>query len=70
VRSDIFGFGSTMYEIMTGSSPYEELYDEEVASLFLDKRFPSVTGIFCGDLIMRCWREEAETAREIYDALR
>lgn len=69
-HSDLFALGSTIFEIMTSSSPYEEIPDEEVSPLYLEKKFPSVARIICGQLIGRCWREEADSAEEVYVALR
>lgn len=34
VQTDIFAFGSTLYEIMTGTRPYHDLADEEVEEPF------------------------------------
>lgn len=34
IKSDLFAFGSTMYYIMTGREPYEDLPDDEVAAKF------------------------------------
>jgi len=69
-RSDLVALGSTIYEIMTGFRPYDEVADEEVSSLFLETRFPDVVGLIYGEIIDRCWRGEANSAREVYVELR
>jgi len=59
-----------IYEIMTGASPHEGVPDEELSFLYLEKSFPDVTGLVCGELIKRCWHEEIDSAEEMYNALR
>ena len=43
---------------MTGSSPHEDVSDEELSLAYLEKRFPEVAGLVCGELIARCWHGE------------
>lgn len=70
VKSDLFALGSTLYEIMTGRSPYEETPSDEVERLYEAQQFPDVTSIPCGELIRRCWRGEANSAHEIEKAIK
>lgn len=34
-RTELFALGSTTYEVMTGSKPYQDLSDHEVSAAFL-----------------------------------
>ncbi|KAK4235065.1 kinase-like domain-containing protein [Achaetomium macrosporum] len=69
-RTDLFALGSTIYEIMTGRQPYEELSDEEVEARYSRKIFPSVQGVPCGRVIMDYWRCEIQTAEEAMKLLK
>jgi len=69
VHDDLYGFGSTIYSIMTGQSPFQELPSNEVKKLYKAHKFPDVTGIPCGEIIKRCWRYEFVSAQEIYDLI-
>lgn len=66
-RSDIFGLGSTTYEIMTGESPYGESDSDEVVRLYEAKEFPTITGTPCDTFIRQCWSGEITSAQEAYD---
>ncbi|OBT87958.1 hypothetical protein VE02_04514 [Pseudogymnoascus sp. 03VT05] len=65
-RTEVFALGSLFYEIMTGGEPYAELGDEEVTERFGSKEFPDVGGLVCGDVMMKCWLGEVESAEEVY----
>ena len=59
VQGDIFAFGSLVYEIMTGESPYEGKDGDEVRALFLKNIFPETTQLGpLGHIIDKCWRGE------------
>jgi serine/threonine protein kinase len=64
VQTDIFALGSTIYEIMTGKQPYDELDDDEVESRYSRQMFPSVQSMHCGQITMGCWRGHIRTAEE------
>ncbi|RAK97423.1 kinase-like protein [Aspergillus ibericus CBS 121593] len=63
VRTDIFAFGSTLYEIETGEKPYHELEKtlnagnlmRRVEQLFAMGEYPRVDTLVLGDVILRCW---------------
>jgi serine/threonine protein kinase len=69
IQDDLFGFGSTIYSIMTGKYPFQELPSSEVENLYKSDKFPDVTGILCGEIIERCWRCEFVSAQEIFDLI-
>ncbi|PIA16517.1 kinase-like protein [Coemansia reversa NRRL 1564] len=45
VKSEIFALGSTMYEIMQGKKPYNNLDDEEVEKRYRSQEFPDTSNI-------------------------
>ncbi|OIW30486.1 kinase-like protein, partial [Coniochaeta ligniaria NRRL 30616] len=64
VRTDLFALGSTIYEIMTGRQPYDDLPDDEVETRYSQQIFPPVQGVHCEQVIMACWRGEVSSAKE------
>ncbi|KFZ11063.1 hypothetical protein V502_07765 [Pseudogymnoascus sp. VKM F-4520 (FW-2644)] len=70
VATELFALGSTIYEIMTGKQPYVELRDEEVTALFVQKCFPPVDHLPCGDIIMKCWLSEVHSAKDAYTLIK
>jgi serine/threonine protein kinase len=69
VRKDLLALGSTIYEIMTGESPYPEQANSEVKRQFEARQFPNLTGILCGECIRQCWLGEVNSAQEVYDII-
>ena len=65
VQQDLYSFGSTIYNIMTGKPPFQELPSDKVRELYKGYQFPDVTGLLCGEIIERCWRCEIASAQEI-----
>lgn len=70
VRSDLFALGSTIYEIMTGNMPYEELPSSEVARLYKTGEFSDLTQTLCGEYIRQCWHGEVHSAQEVYNLIK
>lgn len=64
--TELFALGSLVYEIMTGREPYAEVKDDEVEALFVEKKFPPVDDLPCGDVMMKCWLGEVKSAEEVY----
>lgn len=72
VEEDLFALGSTIYYIVTGKAPFEELPDDQVTERFLNGTFPDLTNLLCEEVIILCWHCKAYSAqaiREIVDAL-
>ncbi|KAJ5901456.1 hypothetical protein N7495_001984 [Penicillium taxi] len=69
VATDLFALGSTLYEISTGTSPYEEIPSDEVERLFLQKEFPDISGLLCGQIIQQCWLSQVDSAAEVQTAI-
>ncbi|EME38030.1 hypothetical protein DOTSEDRAFT_83933 [Dothistroma septosporum NZE10] len=70
VRSDLFAFGSTMYELMTGSHPYPDLDGDEVEGRFSKGQFPDTSMLAGGSIIKDCWEQQYATAKEVESDLR
>ena len=69
VKSDLFAFGCTLYEIMTGKEPYAEVHEHKVLELYKQKLFPDVDGLCCGDVILDCWNCKFSSAAEILERI-
>ncbi|KAJ5237081.1 hypothetical protein N7489_007172 [Penicillium chrysogenum] len=48
---------------MTGSYPYEEVSSDEVEKLYDVQRFPDVSSVVCGAMVMQCWRRQCHAQR-------
>jgi serine/threonine protein kinase len=74
VSTDLLAFGSTMYEIMTGTQPFAELdgggEGDEVQQRYMRQEFPSVEGIACGQIIRNCWTCSFDSAKAVDLAIR
>ncbi|KAE8131263.1 kinase-like protein [Aspergillus pseudotamarii] len=63
IKTDIFAFGSTLFEIETGEKPYQELEKtlgagklmRRVEHLFAMGEYPRVDMLVLGGVILRCW---------------
>lgn len=70
VEDDLFGLGSTIFFIMTGEIPFQDLPSDEVEKNYKAQVYPNVTNITCGDVIRKCWDSEVESAQEVYEYIR
>jgi len=79
---DIFGMGSVLYTILTGTWPYktspggfakvEDRLDWEERTVYPNFRagkFPDVKHQPGGDVILKCWMRQYATARDALTAL-
>lgn len=73
--TEIFAFGSALYEMVTGRGPYAgdfatEVFDSEVESHFRNKQFPDVTGLrVLGKIIAGCWNLDFSTMAEVLECV-
>ncbi|KAL2756301.1 hypothetical protein ACRALDRAFT_1070619 [Sodiomyces alcalophilus JCM 7366] len=65
VEEDLFALGSTIYFIMTGKAPFEDLPDDVVEKKYLDGVFPDLKGVPCGEIIALCWQRKVLSALAI-----
>jgi len=78
---DIFSLGSVLYAIVKGHWPFRtdtgpftsmeemEEYEASVDACFASGKFPSVEGLFGGDIILGCWDGTFSKASEIMAAV-
>lgn len=67
VEADIFAFGSTLYTIVTGQSPYHDLSDYEIDERFVHGSFPQTDSLGpLGKIISKCWRDEYPDAKSVH----
>ncbi|KAF2271386.1 kinase-like protein [Westerdykella ornata] len=67
VEEDLFALGSTIYYIVMGKAPFDDLPDGEVEKRYLNGEFPDLAGVPCRRIIELCWRQEARSAELIRD---
>ena len=65
VKSDLFALGSSLYQLMTDSLPYEDEEDDLIATNFANNVFPKVDHISIGRVIMACWLGHYRSADDI-----
>lgn len=66
VDTEIFAFGSFLYEMITRVQPHNSFTDGEIEERFRRKDFPDVKHLKAlGLVIMRCWNLEFATMAEI-----
>ena len=77
---DIFSLGSIFYTILTGHWPYkppgpfetaEEKfeYQRNVNFLFSQRKYPDVTGLIGGKVVVGCWTREYKTVKDVLRVL-
>lgn len=69
VQEDLYALSSTIYTIMTGHFPFQEVPSDDFEEHHKAHGFPDVTGIPCGETIKRCWLGEFASAQEIYHSI-
>lgn len=69
MKSDLFALGSSIFEILTGTSPYHELPSDEVERLYEEENFPDVTKLPFGEVIMNCWLCRYSSAKEVNELI-
>ena len=73
IKTEIFAFGSTLFEIETGEKPYHELEKtlsagrliKRVEHLFTIGEYPSVDTLVLGGVILRCWKGDYSSMDEV-----
>jgi hypothetical protein len=70
VHTEIFAIGSLIYEITTGSRPYDDIEDDEVMKRYSSKDFPSLLGIECGGIIYKCWTQSYGNVDDVLHAVK
>jgi len=65
VISDLFALGSALYELEHGSSPFVEISEERVTEYFTQGKFPPVSDMALGRIILGCWQSHYRSATEL-----
>ncbi|KAH8799415.1 kinase-like domain-containing protein [Xylogone sp. PMI_703] len=65
ILSDLFALGSTLYELGVGETPYHGCEDDVIENRYAKKDFPTVDDVFCGCIIIGCWRCEFPSAEHV-----
>jgi serine/threonine protein kinase len=65
---DLFALGSSMYEILTGTSPLGDIASDQVRELHGLRQFADLTGLdsTMADVIRDCWLVRAQSAEAVY----
>lgn len=74
IYTDIFAFGSMLFELEIGRVPYSELEGTMemgrlmavVEELFAERKFPSVETLALGSVISSCWNRKYISLEEVY----
>lgn len=76
-KTDIFAVGSTIFNIMMGSLPYEDLSGHDVPSANeIERRFregefdPRLDDCYCSEAIRKCWTGSYESAQGLVEDLK
>ncbi|KAG2419880.1 hypothetical protein HFD88_004677 [Aspergillus terreus] len=75
IKTDIFAFGSTLFEIESGNFPFHELQEilepwelmRRAEQLFAAKIFPDVEMLQLKHVITRCWNGDYTSMAEVVD---
>ncbi|RDW58552.1 uncharacterized protein DSM5745_11243 [Aspergillus mulundensis] len=60
-------FGSTLYEVFQGASPYEDLPSDQVEALYKRKEFRDTSNIPCAQIIEKSWLSQVSSAEHVHD---
>lgn len=58
VQSELFAFGSMLYEMETMEQPYAGKEEEELERLFGAEVYPDTSGLVLGEAVRKCWMRE------------
>lgn len=66
IQSDVFALGCTIYHIMTGKVPLEEVASSKVELLYRTRQFPDLCGVPHGEIILQCLLCQVASAQQVY----
>ncbi|KAL1849888.1 hypothetical protein VTK73DRAFT_9796 [Phialemonium thermophilum] len=65
ISSELFAFGSFLYEVETTYEPYHDKNDEELEDLFEREAYPDTDRMILGEVIKKCWTAQYTDADEM-----
>lgn len=65
VYSELFAFGSLLYEVETTYEPYHDKNDGELEELFGADEYPDTSNLILGEVIRKCWTRYYTDARKL-----
>ena len=69
IRAELHALGSTIYEIITSSQPHGKVEEWVVAQWIRDDKYPDVQEVVLGDIIMKCWKGQFVSAKEVAQSI-
>ncbi|EEP81112.1 predicted protein [Uncinocarpus reesii 1704] len=70
-KTDLFALGCLIYEISTGSRPYDKIDDtEEVEKLYKARMFPKLDDVKYRNIIYKCWTCQYEGVETLWSDYR
>jgi serine/threonine protein kinase len=71
VRADIFSLGCLIYELMTGTFPYEGQSDKDIKDWYSRGIFPNTKALGpAGSVITKCWQGKHARCAEVVKDLK
>ncbi|GAB0139221.1 hypothetical protein EsDP_00007434 [Epichloe bromicola] len=68
IKRELFALGSTLYELMTGYTPFHDKDRSDVERLFSQDQFPSLNDVpVLGQVILRCWKGQYNVAADVWN---
>ncbi|KAK5710038.1 hypothetical protein LTR17_019259 [Elasticomyces elasticus] len=65
MQDDLFALGSSIYNIMTGHRPYDDIPSDHVPRLIGLQQLPDLCSVDMRDIIRDCWLLKAESAHDV-----
>lgn len=71
IKSELFALGSSLYEIMTGSKPYQGFSASSIRNAYRANTFPDLRRLEAlGNVITGCWNREYHSSDAVLAAIR
>ncbi|KAI1656543.1 kinase-like protein [Daldinia decipiens] len=70
VQSELFAFGSLLYEVETTYKPYHDKNEGDIEDLFEADEYPDTSEMILGDVIKKCWMTQYSNASEVVADIR